>query len=152
VQLHNLKLQEALIGLNVRQAAAAGDPGALGGKFRDLRGRKDVAYTQQDAKDIIDRNNADENAAFMRLAERLIQQQDAAVTSPAALRATIPEQGRMLTFKRAVVVDTWADLNLRLALAAAKTASWSVRLLILAATALVLVILARASRLVRGAP
>ena len=37
VQLHNLKLQQALVGLNVRQAATAGDPAALGGKFRDLR-------------------------------------------------------------------------------------------------------------------
>jgi hypothetical protein len=30
VQLHNLKLQQALVGLNVRQAAVAGDAGALG--------------------------------------------------------------------------------------------------------------------------
>ena len=111
VQLHNIKLQQALVGLNVRQAAAAGDTAALGGKFRDLRGRKEVNYTQQDAKDIIDRNTADDNAAYMRLAERIIQQQDAAVSSPAAIRASIPEQGRVLTFKRAVVVDTWADLK-----------------------------------------
>ena len=108
VQLHNIKLQQALIGLNVRQAAAAGDPAALGARFRDLHGRKEVNYTQQDAKDIIDRNTADDNAAFMRLAERLIQQQDAAVSSPAAIRANIPEQGRVLTFKRAVAVDPWA--------------------------------------------
>jgi len=105
VQLHNIKLQQALVGLNVRQASTLGDSGTLGAKFRDLRGRKEIAYSQQDAKDIIDRNTADENAAFMRLAERLIQQQDAAVTSPAALKASIPEQGRVLTFKRAVVVD-----------------------------------------------
>ena len=80
VQLHNIKLQQALVGLNVRQAAASGDPSALGGKLRDLS-RNDMNYTQQDAKDIIDRNSADDNAAYMRLAERLIQQQDAAVTS-----------------------------------------------------------------------
>ena len=138
VQLHNIKLQQALVGLNVRQAAAAGDPAALGGKFRDLRGRKEVTYTQQDAKDIIDRNTADDNAAYMRLAERIIQQQDAAVSSPAAIRASIPEQGRLLTFQRAVVVDTWADLELRLKAAAVKAASWGVRLLILAATLLIL--------------
>jgi hypothetical protein len=35
VQLHNIKLQQALIGLNARQSAAAGDNGALGGKLRD---------------------------------------------------------------------------------------------------------------------
>ncbi|HWX20624.1 MAG TPA: hypothetical protein VN578_12060 [Candidatus Binatia bacterium] len=138
VQLHNLKLQQALIGLNVRQAVAGGDPGALGGKFRDLRSRKEVNYTQQDAKDIIDRNTADENAAFMRLAERLIQQQDAAVSSPTALRASIPDQGRVLTFQRAVVVDPWADLRIGLKASAVKAASWGVRILLLGATLVVL--------------
>ena len=77
-----------------------------------LSGKKDVNYTQQDAKEIIDRNSADDNAAYMRLAERLIQQQDAAVSSASALRANIPEQGRVLTFKRAVVVDKQADLRI----------------------------------------
>src|SRR6201999_2159159 len=54
VQLNNLKIQQALVGLNLRQAAAAGDTSALGGKLRDLRNRKQVAYSQQDAKDIIE--------------------------------------------------------------------------------------------------
>ena len=123
-----------MIGLNVRQASANGDTAALGGKFRDLRGRKEVNYTQQDAKDIIDRNSADENAAYMRLAERLVQQQDAAVSSPAAIRANIPEQGRVLTFKRAVLVDTWADLRIGLEATAVKAASAAVRVLILGCT------------------
>jgi hypothetical protein len=152
VQLHNIKLQQALVGLNVRQAAAAGDPAALGGRFRDLRGRKEVNYTQQDAKDIIDRNTADDNAAYMRLAERIIQQQDAAVSSPAAIRASIPEQGRVLTFKRAVVVDTWADLKIHLAATAAKAASWGVRLLILALSLLILAGFAWAARSFRPNP
>jgi hypothetical protein len=150
VQLHNIKLQQALVGLNVRQAAAAGDTAALGGKFRDLRGRKEVTYTQQDAKDIIDRNTADDNAAYMRLAERIIQQQDAAVSSSAAIRASIPEQGRVLTFKRAVVVDTWADLGIRLEATAAKAASWAMRILILAASLLVLASFAWAARAFRA--
>ncbi|HVV70042.1 MAG TPA: hypothetical protein VHI52_00705, partial [Verrucomicrobiae bacterium] len=81
VQLHNIKLQEALIGLNVRQVAP-GEQAGLGGKLRELRDGKAIAYTQEDAKDILNRNSADENAAYMRLAERLIQQQDAATTSP----------------------------------------------------------------------
>jgi hypothetical protein len=140
VQLHNIKLQEAMIGLNVRQAAANGDTAALGGKFRDLRGRKEVNYTQQDAKDIIDRNSADENAAYIRLAERLVQQQDAAVSSPAAIRANIPEQGRLLTFKRAVLVDTWADLKIGLEAKAVKAASAGVRILILLGTMMLLAV------------
>ncbi len=127
VQLHNIKLQQALVGLNVRQSGDA----TLGAKFRDLRGQKELAYTQQDAKDMIDRNSAEDNAAYLRLAERLIQQQDAAVTAPASIRASVPEQGRVLTFKRAVVVDPWADLQIALRAGAARAASWNIRLLIL---------------------
>jgi hypothetical protein len=138
VQLNNLKLQQALVGLNVRQSAANGETDAVGGRLRDLRNGKDGNYTQQDAKQIIDRNTAEDNAAFMHLAERIVQQQDAAVSSPAVIRASIPEQGRLLTFKRAVVVDTWADLNIGLKASAAKTASWGARLSVLLATALVL--------------
>jgi len=151
VQLHNIKLQQALVGLNVRQAAASADTAPLAGKLRDLRNRKEATYTQQDAKDIIDRNTADDNAAFMRLAERLIQQQDAAVSSPAAIRANIPEQGRVLTFKRAVAVDRFADLKIGLEATAAKAASWGVRVLILAATFLCLAVFGFAARSLRRA-
>jgi len=105
----------------------------LGGKLRDLRNRKEMNYTQQDAKDIIDINTADENAAFMRLAEKLIQQQDAAVSNPAGIRASIPEQGRRLTFKRSVAVEPWADLNINLQASVTRTASVAIRMLILAA-------------------
>lgn len=138
VQLNNLKLQQALVGLNVRQAAVAGANGVAGGELNALRNRKDANYTQQDAKQIIDNNSADENAAFMKLAERLIQQQDAAVANPAVIRANIPEQGRLLTFKRAVVVDTWADLNLNLVAHAARAVSTGLCLFVLAVTALAL--------------
>jgi hypothetical protein len=138
VQLNNLKLQQALVGLNVRQAGVAGANIGVAGKLNDLRNNKDANYTQQDAKQIIDNNSADENAALMKLAQRLIQQQDAAVANPAVIRANIPEQGRLLTFKRAVVVDTWADLNIGLKARIASAASWQDRLLVLTITALVL--------------
>jgi hypothetical protein len=138
VQLHNIKLQQALVGLNVRQAAATGDPAALSGKLRDLSEGKNMNYTQQDAKDIIDRNTADDNAAYMRLAERLVQQQDAAVSSASALRASIPEQGRVLTFKRAVVVDKEADLRIGIQAAAVRMASGRMRIAILLTTLVVL--------------
>ncbi|HEV2209167.1 MAG TPA: hypothetical protein VG167_10360 [Verrucomicrobiae bacterium] len=145
VQLHNIKLQQALIGLNVRQAATTPE-GALTGKLRDLRNRKELNYTQQDAKDILDRNSADDNAAFMRLAERLIQQQDAAVAAPAALRASIPDQGRLLTFKRSVLVDPWAELALHLQTTAPSSTSLLLRGFVLAATLVLLGLLAWATR------
>jgi hypothetical protein len=146
VQLNNLKLQQALMGLNVRQASVAGTPNAAGGGLSELRNNKNANYTQKEAQRIIDNNSADENAAFMKLAQRLIQQEDAAVANPAVIRANIPEQGRLLTFKRAVVVDTWADLNIGIKAQAATTASWSVRLLALAVTALLLTLLVVLSR------
>jgi hypothetical protein len=146
VQLNNLKLQQALVGLNVRQSTVSGASDALAGKLRDLRARKDVNYTQQDAKAIIDRNTTEENSALMRLAQRLIQQQDAAVSSPAAIRAAVPEQGRLLTFKRAVLVNPWSDLKIGIVARATKAASWNVRLLILAGTLIVLVSFARMGR------
>jgi hypothetical protein len=137
VQLHNIKLQQALMGFNARQSGAAGDAGALGGKLRALRNRQELNYTQQDAKDIIDINGADDNAAFLRLAEKLVQQQDAAVSSPAAIRASIPQQGQLLTFHRAVAVEAWADLNIGLQATLARTAPLGARLLILAGVCLV---------------
>jgi len=133
-------VQEALIGLNARQSAAAGDAGALGGKLRDLRTRNSMNYTQQDVKDIIDVNTAEENAAYMRLAEKLIQQQDAAVSNPAGIRASIPEQGRLLTFKRSVAVEPWADLIINLQASVERTASIAKRTLILAAALVVFAI------------
>jgi hypothetical protein len=146
VQLHNLKLQQAIVGLNVRQSSAAGEPDALVGKLRARHDGKDANYTQQDAKQILDNNSADDNAAFNRLAERIIQQQDAATSSPAAIQANVPEQGRLLTFSRTVAVDSWADLQVELKARAASTASWFTRLLILLGTLLVLVVFVLAAR------
>ena len=140
VQLNNLKLQQALVGLNVRQTAVAG--GGQGARRRQRSTNCATARTRitrsRRRKQIIDNNSADENAALMNLADQLIQQQDAAVANPAAIRANIPEQGRLLTFKRAVVVDAWADLNIGLEARVIKTAPWPLRLLVLAITALVL--------------
>ncbi len=134
VQLHNLKLQQALLGLNVRQSAAAGEAeNAAAGKLGELRNRKDNAYTQQEAKQIMEGNSAEQNDAFMKVAERLVQQQDAAVAAPTAIRATIPQQGRVLTFKRAVQVDRNADLQVALKVTSARAASAPARLAILAA-------------------
>ena len=84
----------------------------------------------------------------MNLADQLIKQQDAAVVNPAAIRANIPEQGRLLTFKRAVVVDDWANLNIGLEARVIKTAPWPLRLLVLAITALVLGALGLLARIV----
>jgi len=150
VQLHNIKLQNALVGLNVRQATSANDTSALSGKLRGLSGKKGVNYTQQDAKEIIDRNSADDNAAYMRLAERLIQQQDAAVSSASALRANIPDEGRVLTFKRAVVVDKEADLRIGIEAASVRLASGTTRVQILVGTLVLLGVILGVAKALTG--
>ena len=77
----------------------------------------------------------------MRLAERLIQQQDAAVSSASALRANIPDEGRVLTFKRAVVVDKQADLRIGLEAAAVQAVSGFARVKLLLGTLTILTVL-----------
>ena len=138
VQLQNVKLQEALVGLNFRNAFAGGNAASLGGRFQDVHNRKEFNYTQQDAKDIMDRNSADENAAYMKLAERLVQQQDAAVSSASALLVSVPDEGRVLTFKRSVEVSTAADLYLHVRAVEAGAAPIFRRLAILSGTLLFL--------------
>ncbi|MSU62322.1 MAG: hypothetical protein EXS31_07990 [Pedosphaera sp.] len=132
VQLHNLKTQQALVGLNVRQAKVAGEGGALVATPRGLREGQAANYTQQEAKKLMDRNSADENAVQMRLVERLIQQQEAVVANPSAIRATLPEHGRKLTFARSLQVETNTDLKISLSATEVREVTTGAELLLLA--------------------
>ncbi len=145
MQLQKVKLQEALIGLNVRQATVAGDTASLGNRFRDLRDRKEINYTQQDVKDLIDRNPED-NAAYVKVAQMLISQQDAAVSSATPIRASIPEQGRLLTFHRAVEVNPNAELAVGFQARTTPTATSAIRVGIVVLTLAVMAVLAWAAR------
>jgi hypothetical protein len=131
VQLQNLKMQQALVGLNVNRGRIAAEPEGVPAQVRALREAQVPAYTQQAAKQLIEQAPQEENAALVRLAERLIQQQDAAVANPTALRATLPEQGRVLTFTRSLQIDTWSDLRLELEAAAARPSARGLKLLTL---------------------
>jgi hypothetical protein len=132
VQLHNLKLQQAIVGLNFRQARVAGEAGALTNAPRALRDGTVPAYTQQEAQQIIERNSAEDNAVQSRLVERLIQQQEAVAARPAAIRATVPEQGRLLTFTRSLQVDSWTDLRIGLRATPARGAGLGIPVALLA--------------------
>lgn len=114
VQLHNLKTQQALVGLNMRQAKVAGDNATLAQVPANLRDGATPAYTQQEAKSLIERNTAEDAAAQRKLVERLIQQQETVVAQPAAIRASLPEQGQRLSFTRGLQVEAWSDLRITL--------------------------------------
>ena len=75
VQLHNLKLQQAVVGLNVRNGFVTGGNDALTGKLR-APDNKDANYTQQDAKQLMDLNEPVVNEALLRCAERLRASED----------------------------------------------------------------------------
>ncbi len=128
VQLHNLKLQQALVGLNFRQAAVAGETIAPETQLPALGTGREPVYTQDLAKKILSRNSIEDNESQAKLVERIIQQQDAAGASPAAIRATLPEQGRLLTFARSLQVDPWVDLRIDLETHRVRTASASAKL------------------------
>ncbi|MFM1945403.1 MAG: hypothetical protein RI897_4385, partial [Verrucomicrobiota bacterium] len=88
-------------------------------------------YTQEQARQIIEGNTAEDNAVMMRLAERLVQQQEAAVPSPAAIRAAVPESGRVLSFTRALLVDDYSPLSLHIEAHAPSAGSWRWKVLVL---------------------
>lgn len=131
VQLQNLKTQQALVGLNVVQNRFFNEPAGQQQAARAVAGEAFYNYTQAEAKQMIERNTAEDNAFQVKLAERLIQQQDAAVANPAAIRASVPEQGRLLTFARPLQVDTWADLSIQLEAHATRDASPAGKLFLL---------------------
>jgi hypothetical protein len=110
VQLQNLKMQQALRGLNLSQNRVAG------------QGPSQVAApaTPPGAAQLPARGAAEEDAVPLKLAQRLIQQQEAAAASPSALRVALPEQGRVLTFTRPLAVEPWAELKIALRAAAVR--------------------------------
>lgn len=117
VQLHNLKLQQALIGLNQRRQSAFESmdkqkPSAQ--MFSQWAPGQEPDYTQQQAKQLLEQNTAEENIALTRLAERLIRQQDAAIGKPAAVRPALPAFGRELVFSVPLKIQPWAELSIKL--------------------------------------
>jgi hypothetical protein len=119
VQLQKLKMQQAVVGLNFRRhsnlkaidAEAAQSPNA---SLQILTPGKDAAYTQEQVRQALRDNDSEENSLLMRLAENVVEQQDAAQAVPEAIRASVPKQGMHYTFTRSLQVDTWADLSMRL--------------------------------------
>src|SRR5690606_22498426 len=97
---------------NAQQRGAAAEPQAAA----PFQLGEQANYTQQQAKEIIDQTSSEDNAAFMRLADRLVRQQDAAVSKAEAIRATLPVQGRSVTFTRALQVNAGPGAGLELGL------------------------------------
>lgn len=112
VQLHNLKTQQALIGLNYRQTKVTGEVQSSADSTGQPRAGLVPAYTQQQARQLIEGRSAEENAIQMRLVERLIQQQEATSANPVALRASLPDLGVRLSFSKSIQIEKQNELQL----------------------------------------
>ena len=125
VQLQNLKTQQALIGLANRRNFYYNDKsGQQEGQVRSSQaplpylGQNKAKYTQQEAQKVLDQNSVEVNKGLEQLASCLIGHQDAALAIPEAIRANLPKEGQILTFKRSLQVNT--DMGLRLKIAAVR--------------------------------
>ncbi len=150
VQWHNLKMQQALLGLNDRQAGAA----AMGerGPAAALPAAPGLeAYKQDQVEQILGRNTPEDNANLLRLAERLIRQQEAAVARPSAIHVSLPALGQPLQFAGSLQVDPWADLQIQLDARVRTPRLWFGRLALLAGLFVICAILAAAGRRVARA-
>jgi hypothetical protein len=151
VQLHNLKMQQALLGLNQRRQAAFEYIEKRDGKtakspFTTWTPGQAPDYTQQQVQRILEQNPAEDNAALVRLAERLIRQQESGVGKPESIRAALPTQGRLLTFKGSLQVKEWADLQVKLDVKSVRPNHWWLQLGGLAAVFVGLVVLGAMTR------
>ncbi len=116
VQLQTLRQQQALVGLNFLNRYGIEQrnqmPSAPNAPAFQLG--KQPTYTQQQAKDFIEQTGSEDNAALMRLADRLVKQQQAAVRKVEAIHATLPQQGRKVVFTRSLQVDSLSPLEIGL--------------------------------------
>ena len=68
-----------------------------------------------------------------------LTQEEARKSWEETTRSLGPETQQLTAFKRAELVNPWADLKIGIVVSSTKAASWNVRLLILAGTLIVLV-------------
>lgn len=113
VQLHNLKTQQAFLGLNFRNNYVQSQTGTA--QQLDWNGNingDQMQFKPEDVEELMVMNSDDLNAAFSSQAERIIRQQEAGVEKPDLLRTTFPQHGKAYTFQQSIQVGDWSKLNL----------------------------------------
>jgi len=113
VQLHNLKTQQAFLGLNYRnQYVQSQTVGANQMSLPQNVADNQLQFKQEDVEQLMFQNSDDLNDAFSSQAERIIRQQEAAVEKPELLRTTFPQHGKAYTFQQSIQVEDWSELKL----------------------------------------
>lgn len=114
VQYNNLRLEQIEYGLNRRRNAALADNGLAPAVAAPAP--QGVNFTAEQADQLRSQNAAEDNAALRKLAERFVALQQGAAAAPEGIRTLAPEDGRRVTFTKALQTGANADLRLELAL------------------------------------
>ena len=139
VQWNNLRVQQAMVGLTSRRAAAFNleAPAAAPGINFDQKGDYTLNFSRAAADTMLQNaNSADENRALSELAQRFVEHQDAALKNPSGLTALYPEHGALYSFTRKLQAEPWQDMRLELKAKVAHSRAGLSWLYLLAAAAL----------------
>lgn len=126
VQLENLQMQQAVVGLNTRrQRLFLNRPGELPDQAQaaqmeaGISGNRilndgDVNFRPQELGQLLMGNTTEDNAALQRIATKLVAHQRTTLPAPQTISITLPEEGSVYTFQRTVQVAENASLKLEL--------------------------------------
>ena len=126
MQLWQLQTEQAVLGLDTRRQVLLTENRIEMPQFSTrnaqleqatdknpfLKGKTDYATDEVD--DLLQGNTAEENRALKRMASKLVSQHLASDPAMRGIGVTLPERGRLLTFKRSVQVDGDEALALKL--------------------------------------
>lgn len=126
VQLENLQTQQAIVGLNTRRQRLlldndldqvefqANDQVIQGAAANPVLQQGALNFRPQDLVQLLQGNTDEDNAVLQRIAGRIVKQQRTIEPATRAMSVTLPEEGRVYRFERALQVAENAPLQLRL--------------------------------------
>ena len=116
VQLNSLKTQQAVIGLINRRNMMQKEEGVQQQSNVAVESDEILNFTQTEAREFLQQYSAEDNEALSKLANRLVEQQNAAYSNPVAIQVTPPVKGHVVSFASPLIVNKWADMGVSLSL------------------------------------
>lgn len=126
VQLENLQMQQAIVGLNTRRQRLYLDNSGTEDSLVDNEQLRQAAagnpvlqqdqlnFRPQQLSQLLQGNTTADNAVLQKIAGRLVQHQHTTEPAPQAILISLPEEGTVYTFGRSVQVSENAPLQLEL--------------------------------------
>lgn len=126
VQLENLQTQQAIVGLNTRRqrlfldnnrggtAVAENEQMRHAASINPILQQEQLNYRPQELSQLLAGNSKEDNAVLQQIAGRLVQHQRTTEPAPQAILISLPEEGKLYSFRRTVQVAENAPLELNL--------------------------------------